>query len=644
MVYTKYESAEFTGRRERMANDASMLLLKELSKTPEGYEKYISNRPRAFASKVVSWVAQSIVRYHTPAIGNTVEEKRAGDQLERWLIGVMGLANTRIKQSIQPSIEDQIAWAIAWRGWFAGRCMLNKDDDGNTIVEIQPWDPANVVYAARPDGIEWIARKLRLSRANVIKNFGVTPRAFRDGIEDEENSTGVDVIEYMDREVYTVVGGFRDKMDVFVPMEPHRAVDSRNEPAVPAFLGLQGAIPQTQIDGEDFDSADSVGESVVEMLRDIGKTLNRLAGDALTMTSRDAFPPSIFQTPDGEGADMDPWRPREVTTLKQGETLSPALTNRSTQDVQALMGFVAGEEQRGALTDVHYGVQTHQLSGAAIRQLRQSVDDKLSHRINAFQTAQTQIINSLRFQYQTGLYQSFEVSGTRGDFRAYFRETIQPFDLEQAGTVQVLIKQDYGLTDPEKFATARLLIEMNIAPKSWVLENVLDVQDVEEWEMMIAAQNARDQAPKLMLHRMGQSLNREGRPEEALVMQEHLNRLTLHERRSDILSELVFAQQITQLLGGAPGIGGGGGLGGGGGGGGPGGSAPGGAVTGDSLLGPGGGLLTDPSLLHQSALGLEQGGGPNPASAGARAPGQPSSARSTQTDILRRIGLAPVGG
>ena len=70
---------------------------------------------------------------------------------------------------MHPTIQNQIAYYIGTRGWFAGKAMFNKQKD-QVMCEIDVWDPMHTTWDTGDMGLNWIAYS-RYRSASAIQNM-----------------------------------------------------------------------------------------------------------------------------------------------------------------------------------------------------------------------------------------------------------------------------------------------------------------------------------------------------------------------------------------------------------------------------------------------------------------------------------------
>ena len=108
-----------------------------------GYQSYTSNAPKILADKIMSYLSNAQMSVRVP-LSLEVADRAGGSSKEKFVIGALNLADERMQRFGQPSVREQLAFHIVLRGWYAGRTMLNKREDGTTFVDITPFDPIHI--------------------------------------------------------------------------------------------------------------------------------------------------------------------------------------------------------------------------------------------------------------------------------------------------------------------------------------------------------------------------------------------------------------------------------------------------------------------------------------------------------------------
>ena len=499
-VEDHYEATE--PLRSRMDSDHKLYRLSPYD-AGDGYQSYTSNEPRTYADKIMSWLVSADRVIRVPPNGNPRNNREINNDKERFVIGALKAAEERVCMSLMPSIQAQISWYITLRGWYAGRALLVKNDDGDTYVDVTPWDPMHTYWGVDCDGLDWACYKVKKTRSEIKSQYGVK-------IDDYPSSDdGIDVYDFYDRE------------DNFVVI-PHRFVKKRTRhghDGVPVFLGPVGPSPLVQsLEWSSIeDTVDSYGESVYESTRDLYDKHNFMMSVMLELTARSRKQGLKVRSRDGtKTLDEDPYKEGTEISLGQGEEVEPLGLMEAARESGAYMGMVSGEMQRGSIPHSVYGELQFQLSGFAINTLRQGVETVLSPRIIALEKAYLQICNMLVDQYVSGRFKSMELSG-KDNNRMYFSEEITPERLKEGADIEVSIMATLPQDDMSKYSMAQIAREGEtpLMPALWIRANVLGVQDSDQIEDAIKEQIAEKTLPEAGIWSLYQASLKQGRDDLA---------------------------------------------------------------------------------------------------------------------------------
>ena len=496
--------------RSRMDKDHRLYRMEPYD-AGDGFQSYTSNEPRTYADKVMSWLVSADRIIRIPPNGNPRNNREINNDKERFIIGALKSAEERICMSLQPSIQAQLAWYITLRGWYAGRALLAKNDDGETYVDVTPWDPMHTYWGVDCDGINWACYKVKKTRSEIQTQYGVK-------LDDHSSrEDGIEVYDFYDRE------------DNFVVI-PHKFIKKRTKhghDGVPIFLGPVGPNPLIQsLEWSSIeDTVDNFGESVYESTRELYDKHNFMMSVMLEMTARSRKQGLKVKSRDGtKTLDEAPYKEGTEISLGQGEEIEPLGLMQVASETGAYMGMVSGELQRGSIPHSVYGELQFQLSGFAINTLRQGVETVLAPRIQAMEKAYMQICNMLCDQYVSGKFKAMELSG-RDNNRMYFSEEITPERLKDGADIEVTVVATLPQDDMSKYSMAQIAREgpTPLMPDLWIRDNVLGVQDSDQIEDSIKEQIAERTLPEASLWSLYQASVKQGREDLA---QMYLGELT----------------------------------------------------------------------------------------------------------------------
>jgi hypothetical protein len=549
LVEGHYEETE--PLRSRMEDDHALYRLDPYD-AGEGYQSYTSNEPQTFADKVIGWVTGADMTVRIPHDGADEELREKNDMKERFLIGILRAADDRLCSLMGPSLREQLAWYSVMRGWYAGRALLAKRSNGDTYVDITPWDPLHTYWGVGPDGLDWACYKMIKSRDQIYAQYNVkvdwtTPY----------NGEGSVVYDFYDTSMNTIIihnGDSNNPQNRIVKKQtPHGAS------VVPVFLGPVGANPlvvglnSTVIK----DTVADLGESVFRSTRELYPKHNLMMSTMLELTARSRRQGIIVRSRDGtKTLDEDPYLEGSEISLAQNENVEPLGLLEMARESGAFMGIVSGELQRGSLPHSVYGELPFQLSGYAINTLRQGVDTVVGKYLRAIEKAYRMIFNIVSDQYASGAYEAIQVSGMDRN-RTYFSQEITPDVIEGTGAPEVHLVGQLPQDDMTKFSMAQIAREgpTPLLSDRAIRDRILAIQDADQMDDAIKEQLAEKMLPEATLWSMLQAAERQGRGDLVDFYLGELTSLLLEKRRilQERMGALAPPPPGPDMMGGMPG-------------------------------------------------------------------------------------------
>jgi len=497
--------------RDRMEDDHSLYRLDPYD-AGEGYQSYTSNEPQTFADKVIGWITSAEMTVRVPHDGADQELRTKNDEKERFLIGILKAADERLCALMMPQLRDQLAWYATIRGWYAGRALLAKREDGSTYVDITPWDPLHTYWGLGPEGLDWACHKMIKTKDQIFAQYNV-----KVDWDTPQTAEGSFVYDFYDKEMNTIViyNGNTNSPLTRVVKKQTRHGASR----VPVFLGPVGATPlivglaNTSI----TDTVADMGESVFRSTRELYPKHNLMMSTMLELTARSRRQGLKVRSRDGtKTLDEDPYLEGSEISLAQGEEVEPLGLLEVAKETGAFMGLVAGELQRGSLPHSVYGEVPFQLSGYAINTLRQGVDTVVGKYLRSIEKAYQMIFNIIADQYSSGSYKSMEVSGMDKN-RTYFSQEITPDVIKGAGAPVVHLIGQLPQDDMTKFSMAQIAREgpTPLLSDRAIRDRILAIQDADQMDDAIKEQLAEKMLPEATLWSLLQAAERQGREDLA---------------------------------------------------------------------------------------------------------------------------------
>ena len=497
--------------RDRMEDDHSLYRLDPYD-AGEGYQSYTSNEPQTFADKVIGWITSAEMTVRVPHDGADQELRTKNDEKERFLIGILKSADERLCSLMMPPLRDQLAWYSAIRGWYAGRALLAKRDDGSTYVDITPWDPLHTYWGLGPEGLEWACYKMIKTKDQIFAQYNV-----KVDWDTPQTAEGSFVYDFYDKEMNTIViynGNTNNPLTRVVKKQTRHGASK-----VPVFLGPVGATPlivglaNTSI----TDTVADMGESVFRSTRELYPKHNLMMSTMLELTARSRRQGLKVRSRDGtKTLDEDPYLEGSEISLAQGEEVEPLGLLEVAKETGAFMGLVAGELQRGSLPHSVYGEVPFQLSGYAINTLRQGVDTVVGKYLRSIEKAYRMIFNIISDQYSSGSYKAMEVSGMDKN-RTYFSQEITPDVIKGSGSPEVHLIGQLPQDDMTKFSMAQIAREgpTPLLSDRAIRDRILAIQDADQMDDAIKEQLAENMLPKATLWSLLQAAERQGRADLA---------------------------------------------------------------------------------------------------------------------------------
>ena len=505
LVDGHYEATE--PLRDRMEDDHSLYRLEPYD-AGEGYQSYTSNEPQTFADKVMGWIASAEMTVRIPHDGADEELRDKNDQKERFLIGILRSADERLCSLMMPNLRDQLAWYTVIRGWYAGRALLAKREDGSTYVDVTPWDPLHTYWGLGPEGLDWACHKMIKTKDQIFAQYNV-----KIDWESPQYAEGSFVYDFYDKEMNTIVIHNGDMNNSQYKIAKKQMRHGANQ--VPVFIGPVGANPMivglnnTTI----VDTIADMGESVFRSTRDLYPKHNLMMSTLLEMTARARRQGLKVRSRDGtKTLDEDPYLEGSEIALAQGEDVEPLGLMEVAKETGAFMSLVSGELQRGSLPHSVYGDLPFQLSGYAINTLRQGVDTVVGKYLRSIEKAYRMIFNIISDQYASGSYKSMEVSGMDRN-RTYFAQEITTDVIEGAGMAEVHLIGQLPQDDMTKFSMAQIAREgpTPLLSDRAIRDRILAIQDADQMDDAIKEQLAEKMLPEATLWSMMQAAERQGR-------------------------------------------------------------------------------------------------------------------------------------
>ncbi len=495
------------------------------------YLHYTSDKPKTFANKIMNWYVNATNITRIEMAGRSEELRRIDSAKERLAYGMLSAADKRLKRMGLPAVREQSAFQICVRGLVFARTMLRIDQrTGETIVEITPWDSRNVVWDNGPEGMAWVAHKMRKTRAQIQREYGVTLEGANDAFNNNDQ-TGFVVFDYYDDIVNAV---FTEDRQILKVPQPHFFP---RMPVAYSFGGYASMLNNGNTSGGDISSGGTVvsesirdfSESIYEAVRTVNENRNYLYSIGLHLAAESRERKKKVSSADGTftlnedaslpGAEI----PLSVNARQDIEELPPPELTATTLQ---MMGLIDAEEEQGSLSAVNFGNAPFSLSGIAISTLTFSAEEKIQPRIRQGNDFYFMTLDILMEQYGTGMFPILTVSG-HDRSGGGFSETIPPQVVQIGGEITVDFMANLPSDEATKIQTALLLRQpgtngLPLADDRWIRDHKLGILDVDNMDDRLKAQLSERGSPLASMWSNIQAARNQGEEELAFLYQQEM--------------------------------------------------------------------------------------------------------------------------
>ena len=459
-----------TALRDRQSEDLDRFRLRPFDSNDDEtttYESYTSNEPATYADKMMSLLSTGKMVPRVPHLNTTEEFRRRYDRKERLVRGFYDAANTKLIDTMQPVLLDQLSFYVPLFGWYATRAMLLNVEAVNgvvsTEVDIQPFDPRQVYWGMGPTGLEWVCVRTYMTPEEIWAEWGVE-------VDGDERTSQV-VYDYYSKTHNTVT----------TKLETIKKPTEHGYWKVPVAIGMAGLSPFLRSDedngGEDSDDWAYYGEGLYRANRNVYDQKNTVLSIYLELLKKSRDPAWLFNTRGGKGElAEDPNDPGQVHKLDLEDKLSIVEIPEITKTVEQFLAVISGEGQRGSVPYSVYGELAFQLSGFAINSLNTTMQTTLHPFKSAIERAYDQVANMLVEQYTSRNFEVMQVSGFEGSGQ-FFQERIDVEDVMDLPPVHHKLTANIPQDQVGKFALAQSAMQFMALPE--ILETILEVDDVD---------------------------------------------------------------------------------------------------------------------------------------------------------------------
>ena len=493
-----------------------------------------TNFAKVLARKVSNGVgyAERIIRVLDDADNEEFRDKN--NAYERWCVGVLEMADERLQSGgMNSTVQGESAWnAVVRGGWIGTRAVLIKDAQGETIPDIVPIDPRNLVYEKGRGEPLWAAIITQRAKQDIRDEY---PK-FKFGIEnnvqhhEDDDDELARVVDY-----YWTEDGKRMNCVIIDGQYAKKPTDTFavNFPIVIRLIGNNPGVMnyslKDTIDGtREIPGIEDVGDSIFAALRHVIPQVNRLASYRMALTARAVQGTLIVKSRDGtKELDQDAFASGAELGLStdNDEDIGLLPISQLTADAGQLEGELRLDESNAGLSAPALGRLTSPVSGAALQILSQADNEVVAPFLKAVESMLAGILDNLGRQYETGRYKDIEVRGKTHTDQP-FNKVIAPDDIKGHNLLSVELRQTQPQDDFALWQAAQVASQVDpstgtaLVSKQYAATKIAKVQDYDLEKRRMSGARIRASSAKYELLTQWHAARLSGEPEEVIQLLE----------------------------------------------------------------------------------------------------------------------------
>ena len=518
-----------------------------------------TNFAKVLARKVSNGVgyAERIIRVLDDADNEEFRDKN--NAYERWCVGVLEMADERLQSGgMNSTVQGENAWnAVVRGGWIGTRAVLIKDAQGETIPDIVPVDPRNLVYEKGRGEPLWAAIITQRAKQDIRDEY---PK-FKFGIEnnvqhhEDDDDELARVVDY-----YWTEDGKRMNCVIIDGQYAKKPTDTFavNFPIVIRLIGNNPGVMnyslKDTIDGiREIPGIEDVGDSIFAALRHVIPQVNRLASYRMALTARAVQGTLIVKSRDGtKELDQDAFASGAELGLStdNDEDIGLLPISQLTSDAGQLEGELRLDESNAGLSDPALGRLTSPVSGAALQILSQADNEVVAPFLKAVESMLAGILDNLGRQYETGRYKDIEVRGKTHTDQP-FNKVIAPDDIKGHNLLSVELRQTQPQDDFALWQAAQVASQVDpstgtaLVSKQYAATKIAKVQDYDLEKRRMSGARIRASSAKYELLTQWHAARLSGEPEEVIQLLEmDIQREIEREAMEEAAMQYQFEQSV----------------------------------------------------------------------------------------------------
>lgn len=470
---------------DRMEEDYSQWAMDEIDQTDAEkgeFERYIGNKPRVFADKVIEELSSGKVKFTIPIFkdkGKRGEksEREACSMTEQAVYGLLRMAdNLLVSDPFSTNSQSLMAWYGTMGRYVILRFrMYEETERGEKVVvpDLAVWDGYNTRWTTKRRGIGRVCYKRYASIEDIEDQYEKT-----DVAHDERGR--VVVYDHWDEEREAVVVGSE-----IVHFVEHKLG------YVPVGIFASGSAPLVQHEAFDINLIRHVNESVLARSRRVWKeedefnsyvkTQAKLGIDQILKVKYDSSkggrPPEFTGDPRKTGSEI-------ILDEGKGEDVEPLLPGPLSQQIMVMLDKVGNQASLGSAPDIFYGRQETQTTAQGTAMLIHAAMTALKSGIRQIEQGYTWFANEAIRQYKAGKWKDIQVQGV-DHAEAQFAVAIERDKLVTDRRIEASLNIETPQDELENIGKAIELDKSDLVSKQTIRDRLLHVADTDAEESKV---------------------------------------------------------------------------------------------------------------------------------------------------------------
>ncbi len=465
--------------------------------TPAGYESYTSPAPQNHMIKVMDGINRSQLALQIKLNDDATEdEQRQASQAELYLFGALNDIDRNLARRKEPPLRANLGYIMSVRGVYCLKAVV-YERKGKIYFDVVPWDPLHVTYDYGSFGLLWIARKRRVNKASIFKEYGI-----------EIGGKNGWVTDFWDE----------DRNSVIIDDTFAKSPTAHKLEEIPILYGTVGSRPNMQNrNGEATlkDQGDSIYNSAIKTF----EPTNRFTSQLFDIQSKSITGSIVHESKTGQKKlKGDPHAKYMEIQTEEGEKISMLELQQVPEVTAALLGILDRDAQQSMLPfPTAFGGANENFSGRALVLLADATQSVFTPRTGALGICYRWLSEQLLSQFaQKGKSQEFRGFDANGSF---FTVKIKPTDLNKGWFVSAQFTPQLPRDLESDIQTALIATQPNgdgqsIMSMGTAREDIVKMRNPAVEKDKVAAEKG-EALPPIQIQIMAAALVKAGKPEIA---------------------------------------------------------------------------------------------------------------------------------